>query len=92
MPPCHCTRLSHSPIVSISRAPHGKWTQINGCYLQPQLVELELPQHDAFSDGAQHDDCAVGVQQAEPPVVEGAVACLGLLVSIVRSPFQVWLR
>jgi hypothetical protein len=57
------------------------------CYLQPQLVELAVPQHDAFSDGAQHDACLLGEQQAEPPLVAGLVACSRLSVLIVNLPY-----
>ncbi len=60
------------------------------CYLQPQLVELALPQHDAFSDAAQHDSCSLGEQQAEPPVVAGAVVCSGLSVCMVNLPYVSW--
>ena len=56
-------------------------------YLQPQLVELALPQHDAFSDGAQHDACALGEQQAEPLLVAGAVVCFCLSVFMVNLPY-----
>ena len=53
-------------------------------YLQPQLVELAVPQHDAFSDGAQHDSCSLGEQQPEPLVVAGAVVCFCLSVFMVN--------
>ena len=56
-------------------------------YLQPQLVELALPQHDAFSDGAQHDSCSLGGQQAAPLVVAGAVVCFCLSVVMVNLPY-----
>jgi hypothetical protein len=52
--------------------------------LQPQLVELAVPQHDAFSDCAQHDACVLDEQQAEPPLVAGLVVCSGLSVLIVN--------
>jgi len=52
--------------------------------LQPQLVELALPQHDAFSEGAQHDACALGEQQAEPVLVAGAVVCFCLSMYMVN--------
>jgi hypothetical protein len=55
--------------------------------LQPQLVELALPQHDAFSDGAQHDSCSLGEQQAEPLLVAGAVVCFCLSVFMVNLPY-----
>ena len=54
------------------------------CYLQPQLVEFAVPQHDAFSDGAQHASCSLGEQQAEPLLVAGAVVCFGLSVFMVN--------
>jgi hypothetical protein len=38
-----------------------------------------VPQHDAFSDAAQHDACVLGEQQAEL-LVAGVVVCSGLLV------------
>jgi hypothetical protein len=41
--------------------------------LQPQLVELAVPQHDAFSDAAQHDACLVGEQHADSPLVVAVV-------------------
>jgi hypothetical protein len=41
--------------------------------LQPQLVELAVPQHDAFSDAAQHDACSLDEQQAELLLVLGVV-------------------
>ena len=59
-------------------------------YLQPQLVELALPQHDAFSDGAQHDSCSLGEQQAEPPPVAGAVVCFCLSVFMVNLLYVLW--
>jgi hypothetical protein len=52
--------------------------------LQPQLVELAVPQHDAFSDGAQHDSCSLSEQQAEPLLVAGAVVCFCSLVFMVN--------
>jgi hypothetical protein len=60
------------------------------CYLQPQLVELAVPQHDAFSDGAQHDSCSLGEQQAQPLPVAGAVVCFCLSVFIVNLPYVSW--
>jgi hypothetical protein len=54
------------------------------CYLQPQLVELAVPQHDAFSDAAQHDSCLLGEQQAEPALLAGAVVCFGLSVLMLN--------
>jgi hypothetical protein len=54
------------------------------CYLQPQLVELAAPQHDAFSDAAQYDSCSLGEQQAEPVLLAGAVVCFGLSVLILN--------
>jgi hypothetical protein len=56
-------------------------------YLQPQLVELALPQHDAFSDGAQHDSCSLEEQQAEPLLVAGVVVCFCLSVFMVNLPY-----
>jgi hypothetical protein len=58
--------------------------------LQPQLVELAVPQHDAFSDAAQHDACLSDEQQAEPLLVAGVVfSCLPVvMVSPLR--FIVW--
>jgi hypothetical protein len=56
-------------------------------YLQRQVVELALPQHDAFSDGAQHDSCSLGEQQAEPLLVAGAVVCFFLSVFMVNLPY-----
>jgi hypothetical protein len=55
--------------------------------LQPQPLELAVPQHDAFSDGAQHDACSLGEQQAEPLLVAGAVVCFGLSVFMVNLPY-----
>jgi hypothetical protein len=55
--------------------------------LQPQPLELALPQHDAFSDGAQHDACSLGEQQGEPLVVAGAVVCFCLSLFMVNLPY-----
>jgi hypothetical protein len=52
--------------------------------LQPQLVELAVPQHDAFSDGAQHVSCSLGEQQAGPALLAVAVVCLGLSVLMLK--------
>jgi hypothetical protein len=62
--------------------------------LQPQLIELALPQHDAFSDAVQHDACSLREQQAEPLLVAGAVVCFCLSVFMVNLLFcfMVWSR
>jgi hypothetical protein len=44
-------------------------------YLQPQLLDPAVPQHDAFSDAAQHDVCSVGEQQAELLVAGVVFSC-----------------
>jgi hypothetical protein len=49
-----------------------------------------VPQHDAFSDGAQHDSCSLGEQQAEPLPVAGAVGCFCLSVFIVNLLYVSW--
>jgi len=45
--------------------------------LQPQFAELAVPQHAAFSDGAQHDACSTGGQHVDPPLVVDCVLSRG---------------
>jgi len=39
----------------------------NEAYRQPQPLEVASPQHEAFSDGSQHEACLTGAQQLEAP-------------------------
>jgi DNA-binding transcriptional ArsR family regulator len=62
-------------------------------YLQPQLVELVVPQQDVFSDAAQHDACSLAEQQAEPLLAPGVVfSCLsvGMSVGMVCLLYVSW--
>ena len=53
-------------------------------YLQPQLVVVPEPQHDAFSDAAQHERCAAGGRHAAE-LVGCADALLGVGASAGNS-------